>query len=151
LANSAISTKAATALNFELSIRGNIVPALAAHKRFPGLEGATDYNFDILKNPNNDWLVAEHQNCFNAPTAGGFEAEMATVAAVEGEIERHGESLSHDAGHGARYAQGQDDFAQGGPSGAAVNVRIQHQPECRVGYPRAHAGAQDRAQGHPDR
>jgi hypothetical protein len=31
---------------------------------------------------------------------------MATVAAVEGEIERHGESLSHDAGHGARYAQG---------------------------------------------
>jgi hypothetical protein len=31
---------------------------------------------------------------------------MATVAAVEGEIERHGESLPHDAGHGARYAQG---------------------------------------------
>jgi branched-chain amino acid transport system substrate-binding protein len=74
LANSAISTQAATALNFELSIGGNIVPALAAYKRFPGLEGATYYNFDILKNPINDWLVAEHQNRFNAPTAGGFEA-----------------------------------------------------------------------------
>src|SRR6202044_2019893 len=74
LANSAISTQAAAALNFELSIGGNIVPALAAYKRFPGLEGATYYNFDILKNPINDWLVAEHQNRFNAPTAGGFEA-----------------------------------------------------------------------------
>jgi branched-chain amino acid transport system substrate-binding protein len=72
LANSAISTQAATASNFELSIGGNVVPALAAYKRLPGLEGATYYNFDILKNPINDWLVAEHQSCFNAPTVGGL-------------------------------------------------------------------------------
>jgi branched-chain amino acid transport system substrate-binding protein len=71
----------------ELSTGGNILPALAAYKRFPGLEGATYYYYDIPKNPINDWLVAEHQKRFNAPpdffTAGGFAAAMAIVAAVE--------------------------------------------------------------------
>jgi branched-chain amino acid transport system substrate-binding protein len=71
----------------ELSTGGNILPALAAYKRFPGLEGATYYYFDIPKNPINDWLVAEHKRRFNAPpdffTAGGFAAATAIVAAVE--------------------------------------------------------------------
>jgi branched-chain amino acid transport system substrate-binding protein len=71
----------------ELSTGGNILPALAAYKRFPGLEGATYYYYDIPKNPINDWLVAEHQKRFNAPpdffTAGGFAAAMAIVAAVD--------------------------------------------------------------------
>ena len=71
----------------ELSTGGNILPALAAYKRFPGMEGATYYYYGIPKNPVNDWLVAEHQKRFNAPpdffTAGGFAAAMAVVAAVE--------------------------------------------------------------------
>ena len=71
----------------ELSTGGNILPALAAYKRFPGLEGAAYYYYEIPKNPVNDWLVAEHQKRFNAPpdffTAGGFAAAMAIVAAVE--------------------------------------------------------------------
>jgi branched-chain amino acid transport system substrate-binding protein len=71
----------------ELSTGGNILPALAAYKRFPGLEGAAYYYYGIPKNPVNDWLVAEHQKRFNAPpdffTAGGFAAAMAVVAAVE--------------------------------------------------------------------
>jgi len=71
----------------ELSTGGNILPALAAYKRFPGLEGATYYYFDIPKNPVNDWLVAEHKKRFNAPpdffTCGGFAAAMAVVAAVD--------------------------------------------------------------------
>ena len=71
----------------ELSTGGNILPALAAYKRFPGLEGATYYYYGIPKNPVNDWLVAEHQKRFNAPpdffTCGGFAAAMAVVAAVE--------------------------------------------------------------------
>jgi branched-chain amino acid transport system substrate-binding protein len=71
----------------ELSTGGNILPALAAYKRFPGLEGATYYYFDIPKNPINDWLVAEHKRRFNAApdffTAGGFAAATAIVAAVE--------------------------------------------------------------------
>jgi branched-chain amino acid transport system substrate-binding protein len=71
----------------ELSSGGNILPALAAYKRFPGLEGATYYYYDIPKNPINEWLVAEHQKRFNAPpdffTAGGFAAATAIVAAVD--------------------------------------------------------------------
>jgi len=71
----------------EISTGGNILPALAAYKRFPGLQGATYYYYGIPKNPVNDWLVAEHQKRFNAPpdffTCGGFSAAMAVVAAVE--------------------------------------------------------------------
>src|SRR5579883_3224146 len=70
----------------ELSTGGNILPALAAYKRLPGMEGATYYYYDIPKNPVNDWLVAEHQKRFGAPpdffTAGGFAAAMAVVTAV---------------------------------------------------------------------
>jgi branched-chain amino acid transport system substrate-binding protein len=71
----------------ELSTGGNILPALVAYKRFPGMEGAAYYYYGIPKNPINDWLVAEHQKRFNAPpdffTAGGFSAAMAVIAAVE--------------------------------------------------------------------
>jgi branched-chain amino acid transport system substrate-binding protein len=71
----------------ELSTGGNILPALAAYKRLPGMEGATYYYYDIPKNPINDWFVAEHQKRYNAPpdffTAGGFAAAMAAVTAVE--------------------------------------------------------------------
>ncbi len=71
----------------ELSTGGNILPALAAYKRFPGLEGAAYYYYEIPKNPVNDWLVAEHKKRFNSPpdffTAGEFAAAMAIVTAVE--------------------------------------------------------------------
>jgi branched-chain amino acid transport system substrate-binding protein len=71
----------------ELSTGGNILAALAAYKRFPGMEGAAYYYYGIPKNAINDWFVAEHQKRFNGPpdmfTAGGFSAAMAVVAAVE--------------------------------------------------------------------
>ncbi|MCO5130324.1 MAG: substrate-binding domain-containing protein [Xanthobacteraceae bacterium] len=71
----------------ELSTGGNILPALAAYKRLPGMEGSTYYYYDIPKNPVNDWLVAEHKKRYNSPpdffTAGGFAAAMAAVKAVE--------------------------------------------------------------------
>jgi branched-chain amino acid transport system substrate-binding protein len=71
----------------EFAGAGNILPILAAYKRFPGLEGAAYYYYEIPKNPANDWLVAEHEKRFNGPpdffTAGGFSAAMAVVAAVE--------------------------------------------------------------------
>ena len=81
----------------ELSTGGNILPALAAYKRFPGLEGAAYYYYEIPKNPVNDWLVAEHEKRFNAPpdffTAGGFAAAMAIVdRGREGEIDRYAKS-----------------------------------------------------------
>ena len=71
----------------ELSSGGNILPAMAAYKTLPGMEGATYYYHDILNNDVNKWLVTEHQKRFNAPpdffTAGGFAAAMATVTAVQ--------------------------------------------------------------------
>jgi len=71
----------------ELSSGGNILPAMAAYKTLPGMEGATYYYHDIPNNDVNKWLVAEHQKRFNAPpdffTAGGFAAAMATVTAVQ--------------------------------------------------------------------
>ncbi|MCX7309529.1 MAG: substrate-binding domain-containing protein [Afipia sp.] len=71
----------------ELSTGGNILPALAAYKQLPSMEGATYYYYGIPKNPINDWLVTEHQKRFNAPpdffTAGGFAAAMAAVTAVQ--------------------------------------------------------------------
>ncbi len=71
----------------ELSTGGNILPALAAYKRLPGMEGATYYYYGIPKNPINDWLVSEHEKRFKSPpdffTAGGFAAAMAVVTAVQ--------------------------------------------------------------------
>lgn len=71
----------------EIATGGNILPALAAYKQFPGMEGATYYYYDIPKNPVNDWLVKEHRSRFNAPpdffTAGGMAAGMAVVEALE--------------------------------------------------------------------
>jgi branched-chain amino acid transport system substrate-binding protein len=73
-------------LGIDLATGGNILPALAAYKDFPGLEGATYYYYQIPKNPVNDWLVAEHQKRFNAPpdffTCGGMAAAMAVVEAL---------------------------------------------------------------------
>lgn len=74
-------------LGIEISTGGNILPALAAYKDFPGLEGATYYYYAIPKNAANDWLVAEHQKRFNAPpdffTCGGMSAAISAVSALE--------------------------------------------------------------------
>jgi branched-chain amino acid transport system substrate-binding protein len=66
---------------------GNILPAMASYKQFPGLEGATYYYFGIPKNPVNEALVANHYKQFKTPpdffTAGGFSAGMAIVTALK--------------------------------------------------------------------
>ena len=66
---------------------GNILPAMASYKQFPGMEGATYYYFGIPKNPVNEALVAAHYKQFKAPpdffTAGGFSAAMAVVSALK--------------------------------------------------------------------
>ena len=75
-------------LGISVSTGGNILPALAAYKDFPGLEGAAHYYYEIPKNPVNDWLVAENKKRFNgAPpdffTCGGFIAAQAVVEALK--------------------------------------------------------------------
>ena len=71
----------------EIASGGNILPAMAAYKQFPGMEGATYYYYGIPKNPVNDWLVAQHTKQFGAPpdffTAGGMSAGIAIVEALK--------------------------------------------------------------------
>jgi branched-chain amino acid transport system substrate-binding protein len=71
----------------EIATGGNILPALAAYKAVPGMEGATYYYYDHPKNKVNDWLVAEHKKRFNSPpdffTAGGMAAGIAVVEALK--------------------------------------------------------------------
>ncbi len=73
--------------NIEIATGGNILPAMAAYKQFPGMEGATYYYFGIPKNPVNEWLVANHYKQFKAPpdffTAGGMSAGIAIVEALK--------------------------------------------------------------------
>jgi branched-chain amino acid transport system substrate-binding protein len=74
-------------LGIEVATGGNILPALASFKAFPGMEGATYYYYGIPKNPINDWLVSEHQKRYGQPpdffTAGGMAAALSVVAALE--------------------------------------------------------------------
>ena len=71
----------------EVASGGNILPAMASYKSFPGMEGAAYYYYGIPKNEANDWLVAEHQKRHNGPpdffTAGGMSAAMALVEALK--------------------------------------------------------------------
>jgi len=82
----ALKSLAPERYGIEIATGGNILPAMAAYKDFPGMEGATYYYYAIPKNPANDWLVAEHTKRFNAPpdffTAGGFSAAASVVAAL---------------------------------------------------------------------
>ena len=83
---SALQALAPERLGIKVATGGNILPALAAYKAFPGMEGATYYYYQIPKNAANEWLVAEHQKRFNSPpdffTAGGFAAAASVVAAI---------------------------------------------------------------------
>jgi branched-chain amino acid transport system substrate-binding protein len=84
----ALKAMAPERLGIELATGGNILPALAAYKDFPGMEGAAYYYYDIPKNPVNDWLIAENKKRYNgAPpdffTCGGFIAAQAVVEALK--------------------------------------------------------------------
>jgi len=71
----------------EIATGGNILPAMASYKNFPGMEGATYYYFGIPKNPVNNWLVSEHYKRYKTPpdffTAGGMSAGIALVEALK--------------------------------------------------------------------
>jgi branched-chain amino acid transport system substrate-binding protein len=71
----------------EVASGGNILPALAAYKALPGMEGATYYYYEHPKNAVNKWLVDEHQKRFKSPpdffTAGGMSAGIAIVEGIK--------------------------------------------------------------------
>ena len=85
--NALAAQELAKRYNIEVFTGGNILPAMAAYKNFPGMEGATYYYFGIPKNPVNEWLVANHYKQFKAPpdffTAGGMTAAIAIVEALK--------------------------------------------------------------------
>ena len=76
-----------TRFNIDVATGGNILPAMASYKAFPGMEGATYYYFGIPKNPVNEAMVAAHYKEYKTPpdffTAGGFSAAMAIVTALK--------------------------------------------------------------------
>src|SRR4051812_47603631 len=71
----------------EIATGGNILPAMAAYKGLPGMEGAAYYYFGLPKNPVNDAMVSMHYKEFKSPpdffTAGGFSAAMAVATALK--------------------------------------------------------------------
>lgn len=71
----------------EISTGGHILPVLPTYKRVPGMEGAIYYYYENHDNPENAWLVDEHQKRFGSPpdffTAGGMAAAIAVVKALE--------------------------------------------------------------------
>ena len=70
----------------EMSTGGNVLAALVGYKKFPGMEGATYYYYDIPKNPINDWLVKTSYERLGGPpdffTAAGMSAGIAAVEAI---------------------------------------------------------------------
>jgi branched-chain amino acid transport system substrate-binding protein len=71
----------------EIATGGNILAAMAAYKSFPGMEGATNYFYELPKNAMNDELVKRHLAQFKSPpdffTAGGMAAASAVVTALK--------------------------------------------------------------------
>ncbi len=136
---------------------GNILPILAAYKKFPGPRGR---GLLLLRDPEEPRQRLAGRRAREAlQRAAGLlhrrrlrRGRGAGDGARQGEVDRLGEADRRHGGHGIRQPEGQDDLPQGGPSGAAVDVRLQDQgrSERAVGDPRAHARDQDRGHGYPD-
>lgn len=73
--------------NIEIATGGNTLPALAAYKQMPGLEGSIYYYYGIPKNKVNDWLMTEHYKQYKSPpdffTVCGMAAGIAIVEALK--------------------------------------------------------------------
>ncbi|MCD6680567.1 MAG: substrate-binding domain-containing protein [Burkholderiaceae bacterium] len=127
----------------EIATGGNILPAMAAYKNFPGMEGATYYYYDIPKNPVNDWLVKEHEKRFGSPpdffTAGGMAAAMAVVEALKktnGDTKTEGlikamEGMSFDTPKGKMTFRKEDHQAMQ----SMYHFRIKVDPNVAWGIP----------------
>lgn len=71
----------------EISTRGNSLAVLKGYKKFPGMEGAIYYYYDIPDNPVNDWLVERHNERHGSPpdlfTAAGMDAAITIVEGIK--------------------------------------------------------------------
>ncbi|QQN69852.1 substrate-binding domain-containing protein [Comamonas testosteroni] len=127
----------------EIATGGNILPAMAAYKNLPGMEGATYYYFGIPKNPVNEALVSMSYKQFKAPpdffTAGGFSAAMAVVTALKktgGDTETNTlikalEGMSFDTPKGVMTFRKEDHQAMQ----SMYHFRIKNDPAMAWGVP----------------
>ena len=142
----------------EIATGGNILPAMAAYKQFPGMEGATYYYFGIPKNPVNEWLVANHYKQFKAPpdffTAGGMSAAIALVEALkktDGDTDTD-KLITTMEGMSFETPKGKMTFRKEDHQAMQSDVPLQDQGRPGVRLGRARAGARDQAgrDGRPD-
>ena len=127
----------------EIATGGNILPAMAAYKNLPGMEGATYYYYGIPKNPVNEALVSMNYKQFKAPpdffTAGGFSAAMAIVTALKktnGDTKANAlikamEGMSFDTPKGPMTFRKQDHQAMQ----SMYHFRIKNDPAFAWGVP----------------
>lgn len=127
----------------EIATGGNILPAMAAYKNMPGMEGATYYYFGIPKNPVNEAMVSMSYKQFKAPpdffTAGGFSAAMAIVTALKktgGDTKTHTlikalEGMSFDTPKGVMTFRKEDHQAMQ----SMYHFRIKNDPAMAWGVP----------------
>ena len=146
--------------NIEIATGGNILPAMAAYKGLPGMEGAAYYYFGIPKNPVNEAMVAAHYKEFKTPpdffTAGGFSAAMAVVTALKktgGEpaptsSSRAMEGMSFDTPKGKMTFRKEDHQAMQ----SMYHFKIKADPAFAWGVPELVRGDQARRDGrsHPE-
>lgn len=68
-----------------LATYGNTFSYMKAFKGMPDMEGATDYYYELPKNPVNDWLVKEHRARYGGPPDLFLASAFSTgIAIVEG-------------------------------------------------------------------
>ena len=127
----------------EIATGGNILPAMANYKQFPGMEGATYYYFGIPKNPINEAMVARHYSQYKTPpdffTAGGFSAAMAVVTALKrsngdtrsGTLIKAMEGMSFDTPKGTMVFRAEDHQAMQ----SMYHFRIKVDPAFPWGVP----------------
>ena len=127
----------------EIATGGNILPAMASYKQFPGMEGATYYYFGIPKNPINEAMVARHYSQYKTPpdffTAGGFSAAMAVVTALKrsngdtrsGTLIKAMEGMSFDTPKGTMVFRAEDHQAMQ----SMYHFRIKVDPAFPWGVP----------------
>lgn len=129
--------------DIEISTGGNILPAMAAYKNFPGMEGAAYYYYEIPDNAMNDYMVEQHEKEYGAPpdffTAGGFAAASAVVTALkatEGDTDTRQliktmEGMSFDTPKGKMTFREQDHQAMQ----SMYHFKIKVDPEVAWGIP----------------
>ncbi len=123
--------------NIEMGTGGNILPAMAAYKRFPGMEGATYYYYGIPEERRQRLDGGRAPEALQQPAGllhrGRLLRRHGHRDGAEEDQRRHGDQQADldDGRHELRHAQGPDDLPQGRPPGHADDVPLPDQGRSR--------------------